>query len=159
MYTYKLAHAEDLKWKIFFPTEIRDCNDCSLKNASCIRKANKRIFTACVVLVVHRTASSELVFLSVPLYCALCFCKTANHLLGKFLRVERRVFRIIGSYTNSFPSLLDVDNNSCSKLLLAVEKFPSHLSPAVFAQEWKQNARHLHSQTSTRRQPLQNLLR
>lgn len=133
------------------------CNNSSLKNVSfvsflgvtlskdlkwtrhfdnCIRKASKRIFiirnlrrARCPSHLIFRAYASFI--RSVLLYAAPCFCNAPNHLLDKFLRIERRIFRIIGS--DSFPSLIDVFNNSCCKLFSAVHKYPRHTLRQMFS--------------------------
>ena len=52
---------------------------------------------------------------SILLYAYPCVCNSSSYLQNKFLRVEKRVSRIIGE--DMSPALLDVAEESCSRLL------------------------------------------
>ena len=66
------------------------------------------------------------------LYGFSCFCNAPEYLLRKFLMLERRIFRIMGSNFNDFPSFLEVANRTCLRLMSDIEVIPGHPLRSLF---------------------------
>ena len=118
-----IIFSEDLKWNNHF--------DYILK------KASKRIF---IVRNLRRSGSSVAVMLqcyfafirSLLIYSFPCFCNAPDYLLRKLLKLERRVFRIIGVSLPNDSSLLNAASVSCQKLFSAVLSNISHPLRDIF---------------------------
>ncbi|MEL7309167.1 MAG: reverse transcriptase family protein, partial [Pseudomonadota bacterium] len=101
-----------------------------------VKKACKRMF---IMYNLRRSGCSEqLIFQSycafirsVLLYAFPAWCNVPAYLSWKLCVVERRVMRIIGSST-LFPSLLDVAEKTCFKLMKSVFTFDSHPLRTMF---------------------------
>ena len=135
--------SNDLKWNLHFD--------------KCIKKACKRIFlirnlrrARCSSSLLFRVYVSFIRSTCILLYAVPCFCNAPKHLFDKFLRIERRIFRIIGPDSSSFPSLSDAVNTSCCKLFNNIDKFPNHSLRHLFSNRFFSSTR----STSTPRPPL-----
>ena len=69
---------------------------------------------------------------SILLYAYPCVCNSSSYLQNKFLRVEKRVSRIIGE--DMSPALLDVAEESCSRLMSAITNHPQHPLRPMFVE-------------------------
>jgi hypothetical protein len=55
-----------------------------------------------------------------------CFCNAPGYLIQKFLRVERRIFRIIGVNPDSSISFLHAATRTCTKLFTSIAENVNH---------------------------------
>ena len=105
----------NLKWNLHFD--------------SVYKKAMRRVFVIrnlrkCDCPQALMTTAYNAFIRSVLLYAFPCVCNAPSYLLHKLLRVEKRVSRIIG--VNISPTLLEVADVTCKKLLSAISKHPQH---------------------------------
>jgi len=111
-----------------------------------LKKACKRIF---ILINLRRSAcpkdlmfQSYSVFIrSVLLYAYPVWCNTPSYLTRKLSAVERRALRIIGSPSSQFPSLFDVADNTCKKLMYSIEACDDHPLSALFNRRTFRHAR------------------
>ena len=101
-----------------------------------VKKASKRMF---ILYNLKRSGcSDQLMFLSycayirsVLLYAFPAWCNVPSSLTWKLRVVERRVMRIINS-SNAFPSLFDVAEKTCLKLMRSIASFETHPLRVMF---------------------------
>ena len=116
-----VVFSKDLKWNLHFDKSIK--------------KACKRLF---IIRNLRRSGcpqnlmfSSYVAFIrSVLLYGFPVFCNAPDYLFAQLLKIEKRVFNIIGS--SKFPCLAVVGHKICSRLMMAIEKHPDHLLRPMF---------------------------
>ena len=97
-----------------------------------VKRACRRIF---IIVNLCRSGCPE--YLLFRAYCAFIrslllysypvFCNAPSRLTSKMASVERRVFRIIGSNSSSsFPSLFEVAESTCLRLMRNIESSSIH---------------------------------
>ena len=114
------------------------CKDMkwNLHVQSIVSKACKRMY---IIYNLRRSGcSSDLIFKtyialirSVLLFGYPCICNSPNYLLCKLLQVEKRVKKIIGSVEN-FPSLFEVADKMCDKLMFSILRSSNHPLRVMF---------------------------
>lgn len=117
-----VVFSDDLKWNLH------------VKKA--VTKANKRIF---IVRNLRRSGCPPHLILlayysfirSVLLYAFPCVCNAPNYLLSRLLKIEKRVFRIIGCHSPSV-SLFEAAHKSCVKMMTSIEKCSDHPLRVMF---------------------------
>ena len=103
-----------------------------------LTKASKRIFlirnlrrSDCPT---HLLLQAYKVFVrSIILYAFPTICNAPSFLKNKLLRFERRILRIVGCDTNTFPSIIESGEELCQRLFAKVSVNPSHPLRQCFA--------------------------
>ena len=127
---------------------ILSCDMKWNKHVSCIvKKASRRVFiirnlkrAGCSVDLLYK---SYVAFIrSILTYAFPSFCNASEYVLRDILRVERRIFRIIGIQPcDTDESVLDAANKSCNKLFNVICNCDSHPLRDIFEENPSQSIR------------------
>ena len=114
-------------------------NDCkwNLHVQNVVKKASRRIF---LIRNLKRAGCSKYVMFSayvafirsVMMYCFPVFCNVSSYLFTSMERVERRVFRCMGTDVSNYVSLRDFAKEICERLFKTVENEENHPLRTLF---------------------------
>lgn len=111
-----------------------------------VKRASRRLYimynlrrSGCPKFLMFRSYTAFI--RSLLLFASPVFCNAPAYLFASIVRLERRIFKIIGS--NDFPTFVDVSKKMCAKMMCTIKRTDTHPLRVLFKSNHKRFIRSL----------------